>query len=224
MKDFIKWLGINEKVAKVIVWLAIIMGFLILTNAMLASIGFPNYQINMENLKQINFNAFGEILTGWLILYLNFWSIILLVFRIKSIKKILGYSILYLLLNVLITKVFNGGITQIFMFIFFLSFGYFYSKRQRKYILYMIISLVVNTVVQGITYVFKLKCINFDELGSTTQALLSIDYFIFMAMIILVKEIYLKKRGENGCLETDGKAKVGSGSENSKTKLKSQKK
>ena len=223
MKDFIKWLGINEKVAKVAVWMLIILGCLIIINSALASLGFPNYQINMENLKQISFNSFGETLMGWSIIYLNFWSIILLVFRIKSIKKILGYSFLYLVLNILITKVFNGGITQIFMFIFFLSFGYFYSKKQRKYILYMIISLVINTVVQGITYVFKLKCINFDELGRATQALLSIDYFIIMAMIILVKEIYLKKRGENGCLEADGMDKVGFGSENSKTKLKSQK-
>lgn len=224
MKDFIKWLGVNEKVAKVAVWIFIILGCLIIINSALASIGFPNYQINMENLKQISFNSVSEMLIGWLVAYLNFWAIILLVFRVSNAKKILSYSFIYLLLNILITKIFNEGIAQIFIAIFLILFSYLYSKRNIKYIGYTIISLVLNTVIQGITYMFKIKYLDFNELGYATKALLSIDYFIIMAMIILVKEIYLKKRGENECLEEAGAEQVGFGSENSKTKQKSHKK
>ena len=53
MKKFIKWLGVNEKVAKIAVWLLIIMVSLIIINAGLASLGFPNYQITYNNIKQI---------------------------------------------------------------------------------------------------------------------------------------------------------------------------
>ena len=54
MKDFIKWLGVNEKIAKVAVWLLIIMVTLIIVNTALASLGFPNYQITYSNLVNIN--------------------------------------------------------------------------------------------------------------------------------------------------------------------------
>ena len=53
MKDFIKWLGVNEKVAKVVVWLLIIMTSLIIVNAALESLGFPHYAITYDNLKRI---------------------------------------------------------------------------------------------------------------------------------------------------------------------------
>lgn len=199
MKDFIKWLGVNEKVAKVIVWLAIIMGFLILTNAMLDSLGFPNYQININNLKQVKYNALIELALGWAIVYFNFCATIFLVFRVKEFKKMFGYSILYLVLNVVITLIFNDAITQIFMLIFFVVFSYLYSGKKIKYIGYILVSLAINTVIQGILYTFKMKYINFSELGYATKALLSIDYFIIMAIIVFIKEIYLKKRGENEC-------------------------
>ena len=45
MKDFVKWLGVNEKVAKAIVWLLIIMVTLIIFNMGLESLGFPYYKI-----------------------------------------------------------------------------------------------------------------------------------------------------------------------------------
>ena len=61
MKDFIKWLGVNEKIAKVAVWLLIIMVFLIMTNAMLESIGFPNYQLTYANIINININKISNI-------------------------------------------------------------------------------------------------------------------------------------------------------------------
>ena len=54
MKDFVKWLGVNEKIAKVVVWLLIIMVMLILTNTMLESLGFPYYKITYDsNSKKI---------------------------------------------------------------------------------------------------------------------------------------------------------------------------
>lgn len=219
MKDFIKWLGVNEKVAKVIVWLAIIMGFLILTNAMLDSLGFPNYQINMENLKQINPHKLIEILSGWILVLLSYYSLIFVIFRISEWKKIILYSLLYLCLNVVVSMTFDPGIVQLFIVVFLVVFSYLYSGKNKKYIVFAILSMLLNVIVQGITYIFKVQLLNYKELSYTTQAILSIDYFIIMAMIILVKEIYLKKRGEKEC-----KGIASSGSENSRTKKKSHKK
>lgn len=40
MKDFCKWLGVNEKIAKIVVWLFIIFIGLIIFNAAFESLGF----------------------------------------------------------------------------------------------------------------------------------------------------------------------------------------
>ena len=53
MKEITNWLGINNKLAKVIAWILIIMVFIIITNTMLESIGLPNYQINYNNIKNL---------------------------------------------------------------------------------------------------------------------------------------------------------------------------
>ena len=140
MKDFIKWLGVNEKVAKVIVWLAIIMGFLILTNAMLDSLGFPNYQININNLKQVNFNVVFETLLGWMIVYFNFWTIMLLIFNVKEYRNIFKYSIIYLVLNILITLTTNSAVVQVFIIGFITVFSYLYSNKNKKYILFFVLN------------------------------------------------------------------------------------
>ena len=62
MKDFVKWLGVNEKVAKVVVWLLIIMVMLILTNTMLESLGFPFYKITYQNIRKINIAKHMDII------------------------------------------------------------------------------------------------------------------------------------------------------------------
>ena len=56
MKDFIKWLGVDEKIAKVAVWALIIMVLLIIFNTFLDSIGVPYYKLSVENLSKINTN------------------------------------------------------------------------------------------------------------------------------------------------------------------------
>ena len=45
-----------------------------------------------------------------------------------------------------------------------------------------------------------MNLIDFSKISDTTRALLSIDYFIIMGIIILVKEVYLKKRSEKVCI------------------------
>lgn len=62
MKKFIKWLGVNEKVAKIAVWLLIIMVSLIIINTALASLGFPNYQLTYNNLVNINISKILNII------------------------------------------------------------------------------------------------------------------------------------------------------------------
>ena len=222
MKDFIKWLGVNEKVAKVVVWMLIIMVFLIITNTMLESVGFPHYAITYENIIKINIHKILDYIINLFLTLLNFYTIVLLVFNIKETKKIFKYALLYLILNIISTTLFGSGITQIFILVFLVIFGYLYSHKNKKYILYIIISIVLNTVIQGITYTYKVKFIDYTTINDFTKAILFSDYFIIMGIIILVKEIYLRKRGEKKCGEMDHQP-VGSGSVNSKMKTNSPK-
>lgn len=196
MKDFIKWLGVNEKVGKVIVWLLIITIMLIITNTFLESVGLPYYRITVDNLLSINKIAIIDTLVSCIICVANFYSITLLVFRLKEAKNILKYAMLYLALALLINNIFNYAISQIFILIYIMCFCYFYSGKKKKYIIYAGISLVFNTVIQFICYSYKTQFLNFAELTNATKMLLNIDYFIIMILIILVKEIYIKKRGE----------------------------
>ena len=197
MKDFIKWLGVNEKIAKVAVWLLIIMVFLIVTNTMLESIGFPYYKITYDNLININVSKVSNILSSCIVSILNFYSIVLLVFRMKESKNILKYAILYMLIMWLISIIFNYAICQIFIIGYIIIFCYLYSSKKWKYALYSLIAIIINILLQWISYTYKAQLINFANVSDITRAILSIDYFIIMGIIILVKEIYIKKRGEN---------------------------
>ena len=53
MKEFTKWLGINDKLAKIIIWILIAMIMLIIINAALKSVGFPECQITYDNIKNL---------------------------------------------------------------------------------------------------------------------------------------------------------------------------
>ena len=218
MKEFLKWLGVNEKVAKVVIWLAVIMGFLIMTNALLDSIGLPYYKITVDNLVKIKTYKVFEYLTSWIVIFLNFYTIIFLIFRVKDFKRIFPYSILYLLGNILVSETIGVLASQIYIIVFLLGFCYFYSGKKVKYILYGLISLITNTVIQYIWFTYKASSINIAELNSATTTILTLDFFIIMTIIILVKEIYLRQRG---CKKWDT---VGSGLELSTKKVNSQKK
>ena len=196
MKEFIKWLGVNEKIAKVVVWIMIIMIMLILTNAMLDSIGFPHYQITYKNLKQIDESVALDTISSLIICFLNFMCTVLLVFRVKDVKQISKYAVLYTFLNWIINSTLNYALSQVFIFLFVVLFCFFYSGRKWKYLLYGVISLVINTAIQGVVFLYKMDMINFAKISDSTRAIISIDYFIIMGIIILVKEIYLKKRSE----------------------------
>ena len=221
MKDFIKWLGVNEKIAKVAVWLLIIMVFLIVFNTGLESIGFPHYAITYDNLVKINYNKFAETIVAFAITILNFYTVALLVFRVREAKKILKFSIVYLILNILINKLFGYIVLQVFIIIYILMFCYFYSNKNKKYILYGTLSYIFSVIIQGIWYISKAKFIDYTNINNLTRSILSLDYFIIMALIILVKEIYLKKRGERLCGDHQD---ASYGSANSKAKTKSQRK
>lgn len=204
MKDFIKWLGVNEKIAKVVVWIFIIMVFLIVTNTMLESLGVPYYKITYENIKQINYPLIMQYLVSIIVTILNFYCIMLLVFRVKESKGLFKYSILYLILNWITSIVSDSGILQIFIIIYCVIFCYLYSNKNKKYIIYGILSIIINVGIQGIWYLSKARYIDYSKLDQVSKSLLSIDYFIIMAVIILVKEIYLKKRGEkNGWISME---------------------
>lgn len=196
MKDFIKWLGVNEKIAKVAVWMLIFMVMLIITNTMLESIGFPHYAITYDNIKLINVNKIIDTIVMIITVLLNFYTIVLLVFRAKEFKKILKYGIIYLILNAISTAILGAGLTQIFIAVYLLVFSYLYSNKNKKFIIYTILSMILNAGIQSITYMYKVKFIDYTAMNEITKTLLFSDYFIIMAVIILVKEIYIKKRGE----------------------------
>lgn len=196
MKDFIKWLGVNEKIAKVAVWLLIIMVFLIIVNTALASLGFPNYQITYDNIKNISTNVILDTLSRILVCFLNFYATMLIIFRVKEAKKLFKYSLIYILLNVIMTQSLGYIATQIFIFVFYIVFPYIYTKKNWKYLIYGFGALALNTLVEGIIYLYKLSLIDVTSISRQTRFLISLDYFIIIGIIILVKEIYLKKRGE----------------------------
>ena len=196
MKEFIKWLGVNEKVAKVAVWILIIMVFLILTNTLLRSMGLPYYAITYDNLVKINVNDLANDLSSCIVNILNFYAITLLVFRIKEAKKLFKYAILYMISTWIVACIFSYVVSEIFIFSFIIIFCYLYSKRNYKYIVYSILAIIADAAVQGVAYMYKAKLIDIASLNQITKNFLSIDYFIIMGIIILVKEIYLKKRGE----------------------------
>lgn len=196
MKDFIKWLGVDEKVAKVAVWTLIVMILLIIFNTFLDSIGVPYYKLSAGNLSKIDTNTLIEYVCAWTMGFLNFMSIVLLVFRVKETKRILKYAILYLILNVLIVKVVNYTVLQIFIIAFIIIFCYLFSGKKWKYALYAIGSIMINFIIQYITYIYKIRFIDYANLNEMKKLILSIDYYLMLTFMIAVKEIYLKKRGE----------------------------
>lgn len=197
MKDFCKWLGVSDKIARLIIWLFIGMCFLIVTNVMLESVGLPYYKITVENLSKIDTNVFLEYLFNWTIILLNFYSMLFLVFRIKEFKKIFPYSILYLILNVFVYSIFGNVILQILIPIFISLLCYFYSNKNWKYVFYGFGSYVFGVIVQYICYLYKLRFIDYMKLNQLNQFLTSIDFFVIIFIIIIIKEIILKKREEN---------------------------
>src|SRR5574344_1996099 len=94
MKDFCKWLGVNEKIAKIVVWLFIFMAMLIIFNTALESLGFPYSKITIENLDRLNYSKVLEYLSNWIMIFLNFYSMIFLIFRTSQFKMVFKYSLI----------------------------------------------------------------------------------------------------------------------------------
>ena len=196
MKEFLKWLGVNEKIAKLAIWLFIITVCMIVFNTALDSLGLPCYMITVDNLQKINSHKVFEYLASYLMVLLNFYMVIFLIFRVKEFKKIFPYSILYLVLNVVIYVEFGYIANQIFIILYILLFSYLYSGRKKKYIIYGIISYIIDIIIQYICYLYKVRFIDFTSINNATQIVLGLDLVIIMSIIILAKEIYLKKRRE----------------------------
>ena len=196
MKDFCKWLGVNEKIAKIVVWLFIFMAMLIIFNTALESLGFPYYKITIENLDRLNYSKVLEYLSNWIMIFLNFYSMIFLIFRTSQFKMVFKYSLIYFIVNILIFNLFGDVALQVFIIVFILILSYFLSKKNIKYILYGIGSIAINFVVQYICYTYKIKFIDYSTTSFLNRLMISLDYFIIMFIIIVVKEIILKKRGE----------------------------
>ena len=141
MKDFIKWLGVNEKIAKVVVWFFIFTVMLITINAALRSTGFPNYAISYDNIVKLPMNKIIDVISNVVITLLNFYTIVLLVFKVKEAKRIFKYAVLYIVLNGVVTLIFKTMVTQVFIILYIIVFSYLYSSKQKKYILYMVIMM-----------------------------------------------------------------------------------
>lgn len=197
MKEFCKWLGVSEKTAKVVVWIFILMSFLIVTNVMLESVGLPFYKLTVENLSKINYPKLLDYGISWIIVLLDFYGVMFLIFPIKDFGKIFKYSILYLILNIIVFNLFGNGVLQIFIVLFTVIFSYLYSNKNKKYILYGFGGYLVSVIVQYVCYLYKARFIDFANIDRLNKFLTSLDYFIFMFIIILVKEIIIKNKSEN---------------------------
>ena len=134
MKEFCKWLGVSEKFAKVVVWIFILMSMLIIFNSAFESIGLPYYKLTVENLSKIDYPKMLDYGISWIIVLLDFYGVMFLIFPIKDFGKIFKYSILYLILNIIVFNLFGNGILQIFILLFMIMFGYLYSNKNKKYI------------------------------------------------------------------------------------------
>mgnify|MGYP004651260139 CR=1 FL=1 len=196
MKDFCKWLGVSEKTAKVIVWIFIIMVFLIITNSMLESVGLPYYKLTVENLSKIDYPKLLDYVISWIIVLLDFYGVMFLVFPIKDFGKMFKYSILYLILNIAVFNLFGNGVLQIFIILFTLIFSYLYSNKNKKYILYGFVGYLVSVIVQYIRYLYKVRFIDFTNINGLNKLFTSLDYFIMMFIIVLVKEIIIKNKNK----------------------------
>ena len=216
MKDFFEWLGVNEKVAKVVIWIFVIMVMIISTNMLFESIGLPYYKITYDNLVTGTYSRLWSILSNILVCFLNFYSIMLLVFRVKEWKGLLKYAIPYVILNFIITVTLGYVYAQIFIIGYVLIICYINSGRRLKYTLYGAIAIIVNILVQSLTYMYRVRFIDFSAVDGITRFILSIDYFIIIGVMIVVKEIYLKKRRDEKCGEEAQLA--GSGLDNSTKK------
>ncbi len=198
MKEFFKWLGVNDKVAKVAIWVLIIMGFLIMTNAMLESIGAPYYRVTIENLSKINYSKVLDIVISWITSLISFLAITLLVFRISDFKKILINGIAYVVILTIFVQLFDTNqfwfVGQLFMAIYMCCFCYLKSNKNWKYILYCLGSLAFNILLQYISYTYKLQFIDYSLTNTIERLVLSLDYYIIVFLIIIGKEIYIKKR------------------------------
>ncbi len=196
MKDFINWLRNNEKIGKVIVCLFIITIGLIILNITLESLGLPHYKITNENLININSKEIYDTAIKCIMCILNFYTVVLLVFRVRETKSIFKWSLLYMILDWIINDFIGYVAVQIYIIVYILVFCYLYSHRNKKYIIYGLFSWIINVAIQGLTYVYKMSLINISDFSRITRFIISIDFFIIMIIIILLKEIYIKKRGE----------------------------
>lgn len=194
MKEFCKWLGVSEKFAKLVICLFVVMAFLIVTNSMLESVGLPYYKLTIENLSKIDYPKVFEYIFDWIITLLDFYTVIFLIFPIKDFENIFKYSILYLILNIIVFNLFGNGVLQIFILSFMIMFGYLYSNKNKKYILYGIIGYILSLMVQYICYLYKIRFIDFTTINTLNKMLVSLDYVLLMFIIILVKEIIIKNK------------------------------
>lgn len=197
MKDFCKWLGVSEKTAKLVICLFVVMAFIVMTNIMLESIGLPFYKLTVENLSKVNVGEIIEFILSCVIVLLNFYAMIFLVFPIKDFNKIFKYSLLYLVLDIILSETTNAMFVNIFILCFILVFSYLYSNKNKKYILYGLIGYGINALVQFICYLYKVRFIDYTHIDGLNKLLTSFDYFIFMFIIILAKEIIIKNKKKN---------------------------
>ena len=94
-------------------------------------------------------------------------------------------------------NLFGNGVLQIFIVLFTVIFSYLYSNKNKKYILYGFGGYLVSVIVQYVCYLYKARFIDFANIDRLNKFLTSLDYFIFMFIIILVKEIIIKNKSEN---------------------------
>lgn len=99
-----------------------------------------------------------------------------------------------MILNIIVLNLFGNGALQIFIALFIVIFSYLYSNKNKKYILYGILSCIISTIIQYVCYLYKARFIDFVNISGLNKLLVYSDYVLFMFIIILVKEIIIKNK------------------------------
>ena len=172
---------------------------LIIFNTSLESFWLPYYKITADNLVKIDYGEVVNYISACLLSLLNFYTMIFLIFRINKFKKIFPYSILYLILNIVSVNLFsdnniNNIVGQIFIPVFVIIFSYLFSNKNWKYILYGFLSYAINYAIQYVCYLYKLRFVDFESISYFNRLITSFDFLILMLVIILIKEIIIKRK------------------------------
>ncbi|MDD5979646.1 MAG: hypothetical protein PUC23_00855, partial [bacterium] len=66
--------------------------------------------------------------------------------------------------------------------------------KNLKYVLYGVISFIINTFIQYICYLYKLRFVEISDINNLLKFIASIDFLVVMFIIIFIKELIIRNK------------------------------